>query len=260
MPHLVVERVRSLPPCPCVVPDSLPSKRTHLQFALAVEALEVIAGVTFVVGSVCFLPAYSRDLEAFLLGCFLFVVGSLMYVVICSITLAEAIRYEGLWSAETAENALYTLGSWVFLVGTVLYWPPEAHYGNINWFQMHLSLSAYFNLFSREFEGTILFIIGSLMFVLAAFVNGLNQRAAFDSVRTRLLTATTSLYMAGGILFVMGSVAFLPNLGCGELMEAFGAWLFIVGSVFFVFGGLVAAVRTYTFFGDEEQAPLVSKP
>jgi hypothetical protein len=260
MPHLVVERVRSLPPCPCVVPDRLPSKRTYVQFALAVEVVEVLAGLVFVVGSVCFLPQYSHDLEAFLLGCFLFVVGSVLYVVICSITLAEAVRYEGVWSAEAAENALYTAGSWVFLVGTFLYWPPEAHYGNIQWFQMHLSLSAYFNTFSTEFEGTVLFIIGSLMFVLAAFVNGLNQRAPFDNVRSRLLTATTSLYMAGGLLFVMGSVAFLPNLGCGEIMEAFGAWLFIVGSVAFVFGGVVSIVRTWTFLGDKEQEPLVGKP
>jgi len=259
MPHLAVERIRSTLPCPCVFPtEKLPTRRHDVACALVLEAFEILAGLIFVAGSICFLPSYSHSLDVFLLGCLLFVLGSLIYVAICSFTLAEAVRFEGWWSAEAAENGLYTLGSWVFLVGTFLYWPPEAHYEHIGWFQGTLSLSSYFNTFSVEFEGTVLFIIGSLLFVIAAFINGLNQRGPFESVRSRLLTATTSLYMAGGLLFVMGSVAFLPNLGCGETMEALGAWMFIVGSAFFVFGGVVNGVRTATYL-DPQQDPLVDK-
>merc|ERR1719473_715343 len=106
-----------------------------------------------------------------------------------------------------------------------------------------MSLGVYFNLFSPEFEGSPLFVLGSLVFAAAAFVNGLSQRS-FDTTKNKMLTATTSLYMMGSLLFVMGSVAFLPNLGCNETMVAIGAWNFVVGSLFFLVGGLVSMWRT----------------
>eukprot|EP00928_Gymnodinium_smaydae_P032615 TRINITY_DN23571_c0_g4_i1.p1 TRINITY_DN23571_c0_g4~~TRINITY_DN23571_c0_g4_i1.p1 ORF type:complete len:149 (-),score=28.82 TRINITY_DN23571_c0_g4_i1:161-607(-) len=93
-----------------------------------------------------------------------------------------------------------------------------------------------------------LFIVGSMMFAAAAFTNALNQRKYNDDA-SRLLTAVTSLYFAGSTLFIMGSIAFLPDLGCNEKMVSIGAWLFIVGSVFFTLGSVLSLCRTIQILG-----------
>merc|ERR1719254_110858 len=146
-------------------------------------------------GSACFLPQYSEDLDVFLAGCILFVVGGIFYVAICLCTFVEALSEKGLATLEAAENGLYLLGSWLFLFGTFLYWPPKSHYEGIEWVQK-MSLGQYFNLFEPELEGTLLFIVGSVLFAFAAFVNALNQRA-FDIWTSKLLSAITSLYLGG---------------------------------------------------------------
>ena len=46
----------------------------------------------------------------------------------------------------------------------------------------------------------------------------------------------------GGLLFVAGSVGFLPNMGCGEEMIILGSWLYLIGSVFYVLGSGIAVL------------------
>lgn len=252
MPHLIIERTRSFPnPCTCTF-------KTRKEFpagAYFIEALDIIAAVIFVVGSVCFLPKYSHDLQVFMLGCVLFVVGSVVYCGICLFALIEALKEKGLPSLEAGENGMYLLGSWLFLVGTFLYWPAEAHYKYIEHVK-DMSLGQYFNLFEPEFEGTVLFAIGSVLFAFAAFTNALNIRG-FDDWTAKTLSAITSLYMAGSLLFAMGSIAFLPNLGCNEQMTTIGAWCFIIGSVLFLIGGILSFYRTWHIFeSPSERTPL----
>merc|ERR1719203_1426817 len=95
------------------------------------------------------------------------------------------------------------------------------------------------------------------MFAAAAFVNGLNHNDLI-SVEGKLLTATTSLYMAGSLLFVMGSVAFIPDLGCNEGMLALGAVSFIVGSVLYTIGGVVSLIRDQRLGSKQELQKLRS--
>jgi hypothetical protein len=169
--------------------------------------------------------------------------------------MTEAVRSKSWNSFEVCENALYLLGSIVFVAGTVLYWPPEGHIAGMNWLVRSFSLGVYFNLFTPEFEGTMLFIFGSVLFSLAAFVNGLDQRA-FNTVANQMLIATTSLYMGGSLLFVMGSVAFLPDLGCNERMFALGAWCYVVGSLLYLLGSFVSLLRTSRELDNPVNAPL----
>jgi len=241
MPHLLIERLREFP--------------NVCRGNILVEVLDILAGIIFIVGSVCFLPEYEHNLKVFLFGVILYVVGSAIYVVICTGTLAEAISTKGLWSFESFENILYLVGSWVFFWGTFLYWPKKAHTDIVEAMK-DMSLGQQLNLFSPEFEGTLLFILGSAMFAFAAFVNALNQRH-FEELIGKLLTASTSLYMAGSILFCMGSVAFLPDLGCNDQMLTIGAWCFIIGSAFFTIGGCLSLYRTILVMQpDEEKVPL----
>lgn len=257
MPHLVIQRLRSgVNLCP--VRWGQP-KRRDAACALIVESLDLFGGVIFVAGSICFLPTFSHDLQVFLVGCGLFVLGGLVYVGVCSFTLLEAVRERGWVTFEAWENILYLVGSVIFVVGTILYWPPEAHHEGMDWLVNTMSLGAYFNLFTPEFEGTLLFIVGSLFYVFAAFVNGLDQRN-FASAEGQLLSATTSLYMGGSLLFVMGSVAFLPDLGCNEQMLTVGAWCFVVGSALFVAGSILSIIRTACDLKDPSRAPLCESP
>lgn len=240
MPHLIIERTRSFPSiCTC----TFKTRKDFPAGAYFIEALDIIAGIVFLVASICFLPTYSHDLQVFLLGCLLFVIGSVLYCGICGFTLMEAVKEKGLVTFEGGENVMYLIGSWLYLVGTFLYWPAEAQYKNIKRIQ-DLSLGQFFNLMSPEFEGTILFAVGSVLFAFAAFTNALSQRR-FDDFTSKMLSAITSLYMGGSLLFAMGSVAFLPNLGCNEQMTTIGAWCFIIGSVLFLVGSFCSFYRTW---------------
>lgn len=240
MPHLLIDRLRSFPQLGSF--NSPFNRKEYPTGAFVLEVLDIIAAIVFVIGSFCFLPPYSDDIDVFLAGCILFVVGGVFYLAICVCSFCEALSQKGLMTFEAGENGLYLVGSWLFLVGTFLYWPPEAHYKHIENMK-DLSLGQLLNLFEPEFEGTILFIVGSVMFAFAAFLNALNQRE-FDAWTSRLLSAITSLYLGGSLLFSMGSVAFLPNLGCGRQMLQIGAWMFIIGSFLFLIGACLSLWRT----------------
>jgi len=254
MPHLLIERLRSFPSLGSFTSPF--NRKDYPIGAFVLEALDITAGIIFVVGSVCFLPPYSDNLDVFLAGCILFVIGGLLYLIICACAFFEALSLKGLQTLEASENGLYLFGSWLFLVGTILYWPAEAHYRHIDKLQ-EMSLGQYFNLFDPEFEGTLLFIIGSVMFAFAAFFNALNQRE-FDEWTSKLLSAITSLYLGGSLLFAMGSVAFLPNMGCSKQMQQIGAWLFIIGSVLFVIGGCLSLWRTTWISRKPELSALIA--
>jgi len=252
MPHLLIERLRSLP----ALNPSCCKESTLPWHDLFIGVTELLASLIFVIGSVCFLPEYEHDLRFFVLGCILFVVGSVMYLLISLFTMAEAIHRFKAFSTEVLENMLYVLGSFVFAVGTLLYWPEKAKYEHIELFKDY-TLGQYFNLFSPEFEGTLLFITGSVMFAFAAFTNALNHRK-LESDMNYLLTLVTSIDMGADILFVMGSVAFLPDLGCNSKMVFFGAWCFIWGSLLFVIGASISIYRTIRLWRMKENQVLLT--
>jgi len=263
MPHLLIERVRHTPGlCPCASrrqKDGKPVRlRDNVACAYTVEAIDIISGLIILIGSACFLPSFSSDQEIFILGCVLFVIGTTGYLVISIYTLAEAMYEKGLESLEACENSLYVAGALLFNAGTILYWPDEANWPITIASKEFVSPGQFFNWFSPEFEGTVLFIIGSLFFAMAAYVNGLSQRR-FDTPIHKMLTAATTCYMVGALLLVMGSVAWLPELGCGQRMEEFGAIMYVIGSLFYVIGGVISLIRTSLQLEESENAPLLEE-
>lgn len=216
---------------------------------------EVIAAVIFIWGSSCFRPGIERDrnIDAFVLGCQLFVAGSVLFMFTNFMTMGEAWLEKGLLSFEMFENFLYFTGSALFLVGTILYWPePEHRFWLIS--QSTRPFSCENNKFDNEFNGTLLFAIGSVLFAAGAFTNALNKRT-FTGMAAALHGAITSLYFGGSLLFAMGCIAFLPHLGCGSQMLAVGAWTFVVGSVFFLVGSVMSLVHTWYFWGNGSGTP-----
>eukprot|EP00931_Biecheleriopsis_adriatica_P102956 TRINITY_DN77859_c0_g1_i1.p1 TRINITY_DN77859_c0_g1~~TRINITY_DN77859_c0_g1_i1.p1 ORF type:complete len:288 (-),score=45.87 TRINITY_DN77859_c0_g1_i1:30-893(-) len=259
MPHVVSERIRAAPFSDRTKDGASEAKARALRKAnIVIEGIELAANLIFLVGSAMFLHPFAHNMTAFLVGCGLFIIGSVMYVSITLYTLCEAVSYhENNWNFEFVEHLLFLLGALMFLIGTVMYWPPEVDRFQLNWLKTHLSLGVYFNLFSTQFEGTIFFMIGSALFAFASFVNGLNQRT-FDTVASKLMTATTSLYLGGSLMFTMGSVSFLPDLGCSDAMVQIGAWLFVIGSAMFVLGSLTSIQALRRMFDHPQNQSLIA--
>lgn len=257
MPHVLLERIRSIDHLfqfHCFTRQESPFPSS----AFVIETLDLVASVIFLVGSFCFLPHYAKDLEVFLAGCILFVVGAVMLLAISMFCWVEAmLHHKSACTFEACEHMLYVIGSWMFVVGTILYWPTKAHYAQVKVLQ-DFSLGQYFNLFSPEFEGTLLFTLGSVIFAFAAFTNALNHRK-YEAEMSQMLTAVTTLYMGGDMLFIIGSVAFLPDVGCNKKMVTIGAWTFILGSALFIIGALLSMFRTLQIWRMGERAYLGSK-
>jgi len=189
---------------------------------------------------------------------FLFVVGTTGYLGLSIFALAECLYVKGIESLEACESSLYVAGAILFNAGTILYWPEESNWP-LTLASRELAPGQYFNWFSPEFEGTVLFIVGSMFFVMASYVNGLSQRG-FDTPVKKMLVASTTCYMFGALLFVMGSVAWLPELGCGQRMEEFGAVMYVIGSLLYVIGSVISVIRTSLQLDDPEYAPFAGDP
>lgn len=262
MPHLVIERLRAVPEFfgggPCIAREGADQGKRSPACALVVEVVDLLGGIIFIVGSLCFFP--DEDITIFKAGCELFIAGSILYALVSVYALAEATEKMGAFSLEACENSLYVIGSVVFLVGTVLFWPQNVDADALDAmfsesFRMRTHIAVYLNTLNPAFEGSILFIIGCLCFACAAFVNGLNIRH-FNDISSQMLSAVTSMYMCGSLLFVMGSMAFLPDFGCSSKMVALGAWLYTIGSVFFTIGSGISFVRTYREINRPEWQPM----
>lgn len=172
--------------------------------------LYVLAGVFFVVGSICFLPEFE---EWYLDGCIFYFAGGAIYLLTSSYDLAEV------WSSadggfDRAMNELYVCGSVIYLVGTAFYLP-----------------GAPMLLGRKPTEiGAWCFIVGSLFFIHACFVNGAHTGDAFaaaerrdDEHASKILRSmkvytlvTTNCTMLGSAAFLVGSVLYLPTIGCDE--------------------------------------------
>lgn len=244
----------------------VPSRKESAAYAYLIEVLEIISGLIFIAGSVCFLPRYSKNVEVFIAGCHCFVLGSVFYVMISCGTLIEALNEKGTWTFEALQNVGWVIGSIIFLIGAILYFPDaqrcdalSTHGTDDGSSEVCASVAQHVNKNDKEFIGTVLFILGSSIFVLAVFLNSLNQRR-FSDWHHGMMVAVLFGYMIGSLLYCMGSVAFLPNVGCGPEMVAVGAWMFIVGSVFYTVSAILNLSRTHYMLKDdgmdEAESPL----
>lgn len=128
-------------------------------------------------------------------------------------------------SGEIVEKHLYFWGSVIFEVGTVLHTPRMTQV-LFNPLQLDVAANAGTGC------GTALFILGSLVFNLASFVNALDFTADGPGT-SRWVLATCAVYQFGGMLFVMGSMAYL-----GPDVSNCASWLLEMGNVCYLLGSL----------------------
>ena len=137
---------------------------------------------------------------------------------------AVGVHEDKLFSHHTWEkiNVLaYEIGGIIFIAGSVLFLPKYGDY---------------------EAEGSWLFIVGSILYVIVTFHDGVellfNKEAALALFVDSMAALT---YVLGSILYIIGSVFFLPTVD----KTPAGAWCFIWGSVLFILGAIMNAFQIY---------------
>ncbi|WP_129142154.1 YrhK family protein [Modicisalibacter coralii] len=124
---------------------------------------------------------------------------------------------------ETANAILYKIGGFLFIVGSVFFFPRFEAYQNI---------------------GAWVFFVGSLLYLVVTGHDMLEVRKywrqrSHHAPGRRLEMLAASSYLTGTVLFTVGSLFFLSWWGWFTA----GAWCFVIGSLLFVLGASVNVLR-----------------
>lgn len=203
-------------------------------YVYALEWLLANTGsICFVVGSYYFLPNFDRKVHRG--AAILFIIGSVFF------TIASIILF---WRNDchtmtdyplTLNGMAYISANTMFIVGSFCFLP---EYEDMNGGEV-------------EYLGIILFIVGSLIFLLAPMYDifrTFEMRTHKQISAARLVTEVTVglAYVAGSFLFVVGSILFLPYYYTRESYHA--VYCFIIGSCFFLLATVITSMVNCTLF------------
>lgn len=196
------------------------------------------------VGSICFLPQCA---VCYRQGVWLYAVGGVIYLKCAIFDYEEALNSAGGRRPRIYEaimNEIYVVGTAFYLVATLLYAPLVADA---------------VGEFRSEAYGGIGFILGSICFIFASSLNGMHTGTAFaipddyakknPHIHQKILfakafvVATSTSTLLGSLLFLVGSVLYLPMIGCNSMTTLIGTYHYLIGSVFFVIAGCLPVLR-----------------
>ena len=196
-----------------------------------------LGGLLFVIGSILFFPSMSAYMDV---GCWIFFVGSLVYLVV---TVHDLIEVHLHWNGapdfppeavcEYTAALSYVVGTLLFVLGSVFF------LSEVGW----ITLAGWS------------FIIGSLLFVVGASINVVQVVKHRDRLTLQLMNLTAVSFVTGSVLFTVASVPILWDLqtaGDDRLVGAFLGWQYLVGSGLFLLGGVFNYWRAYVFMCREE--------
>jgi len=228
MPHLFTNRPRQY---------TLFTQKTlgisYLNWELTNGILYIIGGITFVIGSVFFLPQYEEFLD---IGAWIFFGGSIIYLIVTGQDLWESLHYLrsqpllSIWDwLEFLAANVYIVGTILFIVGSLLFLS-----------EIHMIVA-----------GSWCFIIGSFLFLVGACINIIEILQATSLIKLQLLNITAITFALGSTLFLVASIPYLwQPLDMQEqwLLFTYVAWEYIVGSILFLVGGIINYYRVYRNF------------
>jgi len=139
------------------------------------------------------------------------------------ITSSEAVGRTFVW--ESVNAILYVIGGLTFVIGSVFFFP--AAEADIDW-----GVWAFF-------IGSILYLVVTLHDMMEVLRYGGRERYGRRGRRLEIVAA--SGYLAGTVLFLVGSAFFFTFVG---FIDA-GAWCFIVGSVLFTVSAFVNVLQIH---------------
>jgi hypothetical protein len=194
-----------------------------------------IGGVLFIVGSIFFFPRFEAYAD---LGAWVFFVGSLLYLVVTVHDLAEVRRHWRMTDDRGRDAILEYTAAASYVWGTILFTAGSIFFlSAVGWFQ----------------AGAWTFVIGSLLFVVAACVNVLQIVQAQSIITLQLMNLTAVSFVVGAVLFTVASVPYLWSVAAESdrtTLYAFLAWQYLAGSVLFFLGGVFNYWRAYVVVGD----------
>lgn len=204
--------------------DSAGNGGLHFRWETVNATVYTAGGVIFIFGSVLFFPGLSAW-ENVGAGAFLF--GSLLYLLVTGHDVFEVLashRDRG-WT-RSVWRVLEFWAAVAYLVGTLLFVAGSVFF---------------FSAFDWVGPGAWCFLLGSALFLFGAVVNVLQIIFATTLKTLQLLNLTAISFIVGSTLFCVASIPFLWDLSSEAdrlLLGAYLAWLFLVGSVLFLVGGL----------------------
>jgi len=195
-----------------------------------VDWVYLLGGVTFVIGSIFFLP----KMEAFGdTGAWTFILGSLMYLIVTgyeltmSIKLIKNNKVNTRWThLEFLSTMMYVIGAATYLFGSILF------LSDIN----------------QVFEGAISFIIGSLLFLIGASINVIEITNASSTETLQLMNGAAIMYIGGSLLFLVASIPYVwhgISIHEQSIIYSYVAMEYVAGSLLFTFGGVFSMIKTY---------------
>jgi len=225
MPHLFTNRPRQHN-----LLSNEPAGSVHFRWESFNSVLYLLGGLTFVLGSIFFLPKYDQNPDT---GAWIFFGGSLVYLVVTVHDLFEAFAYlrsrknASFWERiELFAAVVYVSGTILFIVGSLF-------------FLSEVDLVV---------AGSWCFIWGSLLFLIGAFINVIQIIQAGTMVTLQLMNATAICFTIGAVIFLLASVPYLWNQKPSAFQQklyGYMAWEYIAGSIFFLTGGIFNYYRSY---------------
>ncbi|MGE4536679.1 MAG: YrhK family protein [Desulfovibrio sp.] len=225
MPHMFANRIRLY---------DLTKDKANLQAQFRWEtfnaALYKLGGLVFIAGSILFFPRFEAYQD---IGAWIFFAGSLLYLVVTVHDLIEVWRH---WH-QSRNHGIFDVFEWLaassYLWGTILF-----TVGSI-FFLSRVGLPK---------AGAWCFVVGSLLFVLGACINVLRIVSSKNLVTLQLMNLTAVSFVIGSVLFTVASIPYLWNFNAAydkEILFSFLAWQYLVGSTFFLLGGIFNYWRAY---------------
>ncbi|MFP4254697.1 MAG: YrhK family protein [Halothece sp.] len=227
MPHLFTSRPRQY---------TLFSDKTlgisQYYWEIINSILYIIGGVTFIIGSIFFLPQYE---ELFDLGAWIFFFGSLIYLVVTAQDWWESTTYLRSRSFLTRWDWLEFVAANSYLIGTILF---------------IIGSLLFLSDIDKIIIGSWCFIIGSFLFLLGACINIFEIIHEASIVKLQLLNITAITYAIGSVLFLVASIPYLwkpfdIHQPWPWLVFTYVAWEYIIGSLLFLAGGITNYFRLH---------------
>jgi hypothetical protein len=227
-----------------------------------IEMVYIFASCLFVAGTLFFFPGGFGGLDEKIstgVGCRLYDVGSLVFALMSVYALAEMryVQWYGIAKVSNKDRVsqwLYMLGSLVFLFGCLI-WDP-----------LLIDIFVGFELMNHDqwlALACAFFMVGSMFFAIAAFLNGMDIHHTHPQFKRYAFTIT-STYEFGGLLFVAGTMGYVPvsirNNKCPAVTEEeseciivnseiLGCSMYLVGSLLYLFGSFLSLLKTIALNG-----------
>ena len=190
----------------------------------------LLGSICFIIGSFYFYPEYNEEMtfcepyDCILIGSLLFVLGSFFFFLgSCS----NFVKNDAASCTDlglTINATLYCVANFLFTVGSCFFCPKLAHH--------HIPIGA--KGFKAEYIGLGCFIFGSVVFILAPMYDMYRAHQLRSTLQISHMSVVVefiiaAMYIGGSILYLVGSVYFIP-----DLFERFAVHMFVVGSFCFL--------------------------